>query len=96
LAEPGFPGGGALEANRYLVFASPNKYDSMALGRYPIDPVGSHTNRRADSPFASAVAKFPLVGALIVMARLAVKTGGRWMSSPGMARITLVVRCSPA
>jgi hypothetical protein len=27
----------ALEANRYLVFASPNKHDSMALGLYPVD-----------------------------------------------------------
>ena len=37
MAEPGFPRGGALEANRYLVFASPNKHDSIALGRYPVD-----------------------------------------------------------
>jgi hypothetical protein len=31
----------ALEANQYLVFASPNKHDSMALGLYPVD--ASHT-----------------------------------------------------
>src|SRR4249920_1204718 len=29
MEESGFPGGGA-EANEYFVFASPNKYDSMA------------------------------------------------------------------
>ena len=37
MAEPGFPGGGAL-SERYLVFASPNKHESMALGAVPCRP----------------------------------------------------------
>jgi hypothetical protein len=34
-------------------------------------------------------------GATHVMARLAVKTGCRWMSSPGMARITWSISARP-